>query len=108
MNDKFNHFQTSALLAADFAKVSVDAHYVAKEEQESKEFKEKHFMSTFPYLEIEDGKQRIYHSNAINSYLAHLSGNKQLFGASPMQESQVDQWVALSNTLYNHGSRVSE
>jgi len=103
MNDKLNHFQSSALLAADFAKVSVEAHYVAKEEQESKEFKEKHFMSTFPYLEIDNGKQRLYHTHAINSYFAHLSGNKQLSGASPMQESQVDQWIALSNTLYNHG-----
>jgi len=93
-------------LVSDFANAKVDSHYVTKEEQESKDFKEKNTLNCFPFLEVNDGKERIFTTNAINSFLASQSGNKDFAGASPMQEAQIDQWISLSSQVNNFSETI--
>lgn len=95
-------------MVSDFANANVEAHYATKEEQESKEFKEKNALNCFPYLEVDDGKQRIFTANAINNFLAAQSGNKDLAGASAIQEAQIDQWVALSTQISNFSHSLGD
>lgn len=108
MNERHNLSQQSVLLVSDFANANVEAHYATKEDLENKEFKEKNTMNCFPYLDLDDGKQRIFTSHAINNYLAHQSGNKDLYGATPFQEAQIDQWISLSSQVYNFAKTIGE
>jgi glutathione S-transferase len=91
-NYPYNFFTQTTQVVADLAKVQLEVVIVSKEEQETKEFKDKKLLS-FPFLETDDG-QLIFESSAVATYFARCASKSGLYGQTPFQQAKVDEWIA--------------
>jgi len=73
----------------------VDVQVVDEAFRKSAEWKGMMTTDTFPLLKTDEGC--LQQSSAICTYLATLAGGKTL-GATPVERSQVDQWVSYANS----------
>ena len=80
-NYPYNFFTQTTQVVADLAKVQLEVVIVSKEEQETKEFKDKKLLS-FPFLETDDG-QLIFESSAVATYFARCASTSGLYGQTP-------------------------
>lgn len=79
-NYPFNFFTQTTQIVADMAKVPVEVVVVSKEEQETKEFKDKKLMQ-FPFLETDEG-DLIFECPAVATYIARCAPQCGLYGQS--------------------------
>ena len=101
-NTPFNFFTQTTLVVADMAKVQVEVVVVSKEEQESKEFKDKKLIA-FPFLETDDG-QLIFESSAVATYFARCAPKSGLYGQTPFQQAKCDEWMAWNQFTFSAAS----
>ncbi|CAK82501.1 unnamed protein product (macronuclear) [Paramecium tetraurelia] len=86
-NPRLNQVQ----LVADLLQIPVEQVEVGYHECESKEHLARNPFARIPVIETTDGF--LYESNAICRYLARSKLESGLYGATPFQQSQVDQWI---------------
>ena len=97
-NYPFNFFTQTTQIIADLAKVPVEVVVVSKEEQETKEFKDKKLMQ-FPFLETAEG-DLIFECPAVASYIARCAPQCGLYGQSTFQQAKVDEWIAWTQSTF--------
>jgi len=84
-----------ALIAAEYAGVSIEyPPFNIGVDNKSKEFLAKFPVGKVPVLETPEGN--VFESNAIARHVARQNGGK-LYGASPIEQAQVDQWIDFSS-----------
>lgn len=86
------------------AKVQVEVVVVSKEDQESKEFKDKKLIS-FPFLETDEG-ELIFESSAVATYFARCAPKSGLYGQTPFQQAKVDEWLAWNQFTFMQASPI--
>jgi elongation factor 1-gamma len=83
------------IVAARFADVPLEPHYVTYKSIKDKEFLKKNPLGKVPVLETSEG--HIFESHAILRHIARLHKEKGLYGSSDHESSLVDQWLDFCN-----------
>lgn len=70
---------------------------VSEDKKKSADYKKVNPRAQFPMLETEEG--HLYESTAIAKYICQVAG--KLLGSNAVERSQVDQWIAFTNSTLN-------